>query len=327
MSLLLGSLLAEFRSYVSAAHSDVVIIAPFINSQALERVLQGIDDGPAVSVVTTWCTDDILRRASDINVYPLLRERGAHLYLHRTLHAKLLIADWTSVLVTSANITLPGLGVAVPPNIECAATPMPLSPAEELWVRRLIADSLLVQDDSFAHFQEQLLTITKQELPRLPQLDLLSFERRKDFLLSSLPMSDSPDRLLELLDELARGTETTGDVEEVHAALHDAALYQLPLEPVRADTRSMLARRFLGHPFIAAFLAFVSKLTYFGTAKAWLQNHCANVPVPRRRTLTGHTRVLFDWVVALSDGVYLIDRPRHSECLVRVSGNMSPEVE
>lgn len=316
MSFSFGPHFSSFQEFLRAAKTHIVVIAPFINSQALDRLLHEID-GPAISVVTTWRTADILRHASDLNVYPLLRERGAHFYLHGTLHAKLLVIDWTSVIVTSANVTFAGLGIGVPSNIECATPTLALAPIEELWIRRLLADSVLIQDDTFSQLQEQLQVITDVELPPLPQLDLSQFDERKDFLLSSLPMSDSPHRMLALLGHLASGIVTQLD-EELHAALHDAALYKMPIAPEEATTRELLQRRFFEHPFIRAFLRFVGDSAYFGESKAWLQKNCTNVPVPRRRTVTSHARVLFDWIVELGAGRYRIDRPSHSERLVRV---------
>src|SRR5689334_127963 len=153
--ILTSDLYAHFTDFVVAARERVHIIAPFIRVEALNVILRGVTLQD-VTVITTWATKDILTGASDLDVYPYLRSRGWRLYLHPGLHAKLLISDSESAIVTSANITKPGLGLAEQSNVECASKIGPLTFGERLWLMNLVRASLLVNDEYFLAFKRYL---------------------------------------------------------------------------------------------------------------------------------------------------------------------------
>ena len=109
-----------------------------------------------------------------------------------------------------------------------------------------------------------------------------------------------------------------GDEEEINCALHDAALFSVPTDVDFDNYVEVLKVNFFKSEFVSDLLRFIDKKErYFGEVKEWIQSHCADVPVPSRRDLTGNIQVLYEWITFLGDGRYVVDRPRHSERIYR----------
>ena len=114
MMLTLGKQVTEF---LGSAEKYAVIIAPFIRSEALTKLLDRIPDGVKTTIVTRWRLSDLLSGASDLGVYDVVRGVNGELLLRSDLHAKLFIAD-EECLAGSANVTLTALGWRQPANFE-----------------------------------------------------------------------------------------------------------------------------------------------------------------------------------------------------------------
>ena len=107
----------DIVSLFEAAQRNVLIVAPFIRSEALARLLDSIPSGTETIVVTRWRIADLLAGASDLGVYELTEAKRIPLYLRPDLHAKLFAAD-ESCLVGSANVTDTALGRRKQSNLE-----------------------------------------------------------------------------------------------------------------------------------------------------------------------------------------------------------------
>ena len=110
----------DILSLLAKAEKDVLIIAPFIRSSPLARLLQSIQESVDVSVVTRWRPADILAGASDLGVFDLTEAGSIPLLLRHDLHAKLFVADG-HCLLGSANVTATALGWRAPSNLELLA--------------------------------------------------------------------------------------------------------------------------------------------------------------------------------------------------------------
>lgn len=100
-----------------AAAETSLIVAPFMRSHALERVLHAVPEGVEVVIVTRWRPSDIISGASDLGVFDIVTARDVTLYLRHDLHAKMFAADRTC-LIGSANVTDTALGWREPANLE-----------------------------------------------------------------------------------------------------------------------------------------------------------------------------------------------------------------
>ena len=104
-------------SLLGSAQNSALIVAPFMRSEALSRLLDSIPVGTETTVVTRWRPADLLAGASDLIVYDLAESKKIPLYLRQDLHAKLFAAD-DMCLIGSANVTLTALGWRTPANLE-----------------------------------------------------------------------------------------------------------------------------------------------------------------------------------------------------------------
>ena len=108
------------RLLVHSVRADrhVLLVAPFMKRSVVERILGSIAETVAVDFVTRWRPDEILAGASDLDVWPLLRDRGqSTLRLCNSLHAKYYRFD-ERCLIGSANLTAAALGWSPRPNLE-----------------------------------------------------------------------------------------------------------------------------------------------------------------------------------------------------------------
>lgn len=107
-------------SLFRVARHSALIVAPFMRSSALARLLDSIPVGTDTTVVTRWRPADLLAGASDLGVYDLAESRAVPLYLRHDLHAKFFAAD-DMCLIGSANVTDTALGWRSPANLELLA--------------------------------------------------------------------------------------------------------------------------------------------------------------------------------------------------------------
>ena len=106
---------------LGTAEQEVLVVAPFIRSAALERLLYAVPEGIETTIVTRWRPLDVLAGASDLGVFDVAQGRGVRLLLRHDLHAKLFAAD-DRCLVGSANVTATALGWREPSNLELLTT-------------------------------------------------------------------------------------------------------------------------------------------------------------------------------------------------------------
>ena len=111
----------EVTAVIKNAKRSVLIVAPFIRSEALSRLIGTVPTDVETTVVTRWRLLDLLSGASDLDVYDLAQKFGFSLYVRHDLHAKYFAVD-DKCLVGSANVTLTALGWKDPANLELLTT-------------------------------------------------------------------------------------------------------------------------------------------------------------------------------------------------------------
>ena len=107
----------EIISLLSSARKSALIVAPFVRSESLSRLLDSVPVNIETMVVTRWRPADLIAGASDLSIYDVAEERAAQLYLRNDLHAKFFAAD-DKCLVGSVNVTHTALGWKNPSNLE-----------------------------------------------------------------------------------------------------------------------------------------------------------------------------------------------------------------
>lgn len=107
----------DILDLVGGAKRDVLIVAPFIKSASISRILDAIGTDVETTIVTRWRCADMLAGVSDLEVFDIARQYHAKLLLCEDLHAKLYAGD-DSCFVGSANVTGVALGWRSPANTE-----------------------------------------------------------------------------------------------------------------------------------------------------------------------------------------------------------------
>ena len=121
---------------------DVVIVAPFIKTAPLERVLSELSGGLCqITCVTRWLPEDIASGVCDLDILAIFQMRDGRLLIHPHLHAKYYRGD-TRCLIGSANLTRRGLGWNVPPNLELVAELSYDSAGLRSWEESLISSAI-----------------------------------------------------------------------------------------------------------------------------------------------------------------------------------------
>jgi hypothetical protein len=287
------------------------IYVPYIKLDVLKALIETHEDIQAV--IVRWEPRDLITGASDLEIYPYLKEKGITLYRNPRLHLKAFVCDYKRAFIGSANISQRALNAPETPhyNYELATVDEQLDLGDRLYFNMIEAESILITDLIYEQINAQLPEKIKM-FPKESDFTLEVNYPDKNFSISSLPMTYS-------VETLYRIYETHESIHEVelNCAMHDLALYNLPLGLPIDEFKKTLKTKFFNHPFVRSFLEFVdsSGEIYFGTAKDWIHRNCSDVPTPRKFEITENIQILYRWITILSNGVYLVDRPNHSERL------------
>lgn len=103
---------------IRSATESVLIVAPYIKSNAMDRLLAAVPEViRSIKCVTRWLPEDIASGVCDLDILEQIVARDGELFVHPHLHAKYYRADHRC-LVGSANLTKRGLGWSSPSNVE-----------------------------------------------------------------------------------------------------------------------------------------------------------------------------------------------------------------
>ena len=265
------------------------------------------------SVFVRWEPKDIIQGSSDLEIYPYLKSKGITLFRNSRLHLKAYLDDYKKCFLTSANISSRALNIPTFKNYnyEIGAIVENLDIEDRLYFNMIECDSTLITDNIYKQLIEQLPKI-KIDFPNEKDFEIKIITPDKDFLISSLPLTKSIDLLCKIYKDNTLATEI-----ELNCLIHDLALYKIPIGLSIEELIEKLTTAFFSHKFIMAFLDNLkaSNEIYFGRAKAWIHENCADVPLPRRWEITENIQILYSWFVELGNGKYNIDRPNYSERL------------
>jgi hypothetical protein len=306
-------LFKQLKAFIDEGNNCNIYV-PYIKLPALKELIDGRDN--IKEVIVRWEPRDLITEASDLEVYPYLRDRGITLYRNPRLHLKAFVCDYKKAFFGSANISQRALNFPENDlyNYELAAIDEQLELEDRLYFNMIESESILITDLIYEQFKSQLPEKIRA-FPKESDFALKVNYPDKDYSIASLPMTYS-------VETLYRIYETHESIHEVelNCAMHDLALYRIPLGLSLSDFQQELKQSFFNHPFIRSFLGYVDDegQTYFGGAKDWIHRNCSDVPTPRKWEIKENIQILYRWVVKLSEGIYEVDRPNYSERLYRV---------
>lgn len=231
---MLGDQLLEL---VSSAKERVVLVAPFIKVNALQRVLDAIpiSAGLHIDCVTRWRPEDIVDGVCDLEIFEVITDRAnAQLWRHPNLHAKFFRAD-QSCLLGSANLTGRALGWRLPTNLELLVE-LDMSRNElQAWETSLMSSCVSVT----AELRDQIAHQAADLAAQRPNITSIDVEHDDDPNFRWIPLCPSPERLFKVY---------TGELDE-------AKMVRSAFEFAQRDLRTLGPPK--GYPE-EPFLAFVA---------------------------------------------------------------------
>ena len=299
----------------------ITIFSPYIKAKTLKKLL----DSPNLNceqIIVRWEPKDIALGSSDLEVYEICKKYDISLYINNQIHLKLYTDNFSDAFLGSANISERAI-CETAGNYEVCTHVEKINRNDRLYLQKIIDESILVTDEIYDLIKSQIPEIT-------PDLEEAVFTfpndiKSDDFLISKLPMIDSP----ELLWELYSGEIKAKSQEQENCLSHDLALYRIETDITnKEDFFESLTTNFLQSPFITAFLKAVdaaTPVTYrgrtkeglqFGSVKRWFAENTTTAPTPRAFELTKNVQILYVWIEVLSDGAYTVSIPgAHSQVI------------
>jgi hypothetical protein len=315
MALVWSPLISSVTALLDSGDSIALLIAPFIKLDALRVLMESNRITSKLRVIIRLKPEDLLSGASDLSIYPFLRERGVPVFYNHSIHLKLFVFESNRCLVTSSNITQRGLGLAHSANVEAGAL-VQLDIADWNQIYSLINESRLFDDqlyDRLKRFVSDAPPASTSPVFEWPD------EEPKSFTISSLPATEDVESLFrayfcDTLDSYSK--------EEVRRIAHDLAIFHIPSGLSRMALEQQLGDSFCNSPFVSEFISFLKMegSLRFGAVNDWIHRWCEDVPLPYRWELKENTRIFYNWLAHFIPEITW-DRPNHSQVIYWNKGN------
>lgn len=303
----------QLEALCTQADYEVLLVAPFIKSSALDRLLSNIDRNIKFRCVTRWRPDEISAGVSDLDVWLLIKDRpDSTLWLRSDLHAKYYRGDQRA-LVGSANLTNTALGWSQQPNLELLIS----SDVLEDFEQELFTGSIVVDDALYMHVKKVVDEFYGNEIPNL---------ERTEFALEVLDEDDIPKLPLETWLPMLRHPKNlyiayAGNWEQLGtgsrvAARHDLLALELPTGLTREQFQGYVGIQLLQRPIIREVDQFLGMPQRFGAVSDFLKS-LLNLKDQKIDTdLLWQT--LMRWMLHFMPERYSYAKLPHSEIISRV---------
>lgn len=289
---------------VAKSQRRVLLVAPFIKSHVMRRLLSSMNAAAALDVYTRWRPEEVASGVSDLDVLDVVKGRpNSSLWLCNRLHAKYYRCD-DLVLVGSANLTGKGLGWAQNHNLEFLLSSAWTSTAFGEFERELMSLAVPATQEL-----RKIVELAAASLPRpaLPAADLTIGGDESVTPSVWLPVTRHPESLYQaycgrLADlSTAAAEQTVVDLARVPTAAG------LTAEAFHAAVRVAL----LQNPAVVAVEEFGAQPRRFGEVRAFLGERLAVAEIERDPTEAWQT--LLRWLLYFFPDRYRVESSNYSE--------------
>lgn len=303
----------------AGAKKSLLLAAPFVKRTTLERLLDAVPPTVPVRCVTRWIPEEIIAGVADLEVWPLLQERGnATLALRSDLHAKYYRAD-DACLIGSANLTYAALGWRPKANLELL---LPMSASDETLVafEQKLMLSVEVDDELYREYRrvvEELRSLVPQPIVTG---EILPHEIAGG---ETVPLGSAPDPnvWLPVLRHPAQLFDAYGgDLERLTSAsrtdaLRDLQAFTLPAGLSQDAFRGHVRLQLLQMPIVRRVDAFVEKSQRFGAVRDFLMTQ----PCAKRGDFDASEawQTLMRWLLFFAEDRYTAWRANYSEIFAK----------
>ncbi len=300
-------LFTQIREYFKhdSKNKTIFLFVPYIKTAVLEKLLNDISN--KIVIVTTWRPQDIRLGSSELELYPYCKRNGISLYVNENLHLKIYSINLENAILATGNISQRGL---LPDgNHEMGILIQNLTNRDRLFFEGIRNEARLVNDSIYKTLKEWIESNKIEKPYEISLEDIIPEQKKDNFLISALPMTQSIDELVLGYTRINDGKKPSDDQELSACIFHDLVNYNIKPGLSKEEFENALAKAFFIHPFIQKIDEFISPEAYFGRIKEWIQSNCTDVPIPSRRELTENVQVLLKWFVSLGNGKYRVDIP------------------
>lgn len=267
-------------------------------------------------IIVRWEIRDLCVGASDLELYEYCIENNITLYRNTRIHLKAFWNNLQDVFFGSANVTGRGIGEKGAFNYELNGIANNISFDDINYFNKLLFESQYLDQKLFNLIQHEVEKFKGKEVV---YPDILNEKTLTDsFLISELPMSESPEALYNIYKN-----SKNFSISEFLNASHDITLYKIPSELDKNDFLDHLKNEVNNHPFIKSFKTAVKKSNLgtdressmnFGKVRKWFAHNTTTVPTPRAFELTSYVSILYEWI-CFCDQSYCWDRPNHTQVI------------
>jgi hypothetical protein len=253
-------------------------------------------------IFVRWEIEDIVKGVSDFeDLFEYCKDNNIALFRNSRIHLKAIWNNENAILYGSANITGKGIGGKGNNfNYELAGLANPISFDDISYLNFIIQESELVTESLFLEIKNLVDCI---ELPAFEFPELSTKKNMDDeFLLSQLPMTTSPDLLLEILQN-----PNSFRFEDQLKASHDNALYNIVIEDGIDISLSKLKIGFNEKPIIQKLKQEIRenprKSMNYGQVVRWIQENTTSVPTPMSWEIKKDQFVnnLYEWICCFDE--------------------------
>lgn len=249
-------LVKSLEDYVTAEAPLTCVISPFIQLEALRKLLNLVPVDSNLRVLTRWNISDLNSGVSDPEIFPYLDSRGILLYINRSLHSKIYAQANGSALIGSGNLTAKGMGLTQSVmQVETAAY-VNLSAYDHLMIEALFDRAERV---TLKHYERAKALLELEE----GSADLLDDTLYSDCELLDLPLVESPRLLWGMYED---GSICADSLDgENKERLKYLTRLQMPKHiNNEAEFHCLLKQRFLGQATVRKLLSYIREYTPVG---------------------------------------------------------------
>lgn len=275
----------------------------FMRSEAINPLLELLPVGVTGRALVRWRFEDVLKGASDLEVYELCKRHGISLYMRQQFHGKVYALPPIGIGTGSANATQAGFGILSHSNDEvCNLVPSSLENLaliDEFFIGATLIDDELIDllrqavdascsTDNAGSWPEEVLRKLNPEPPP-PRLlvDQCLWSDGAWFVHSRMPSTEAEQH-----DSVLLGLAPGASMIDVYRALErNAALCWFRNQLESADSAEM----------------------YFGQISQYLHSALLDDPGMHRSQVKAILQNLLSWIGLCRLPGFIIDRPRHSQ--------------
>ena len=308
-----GENLIDKTKYFFENSEIVTIYSPYIK---IEKLVDLLGVCKCQQIIVRWQLADILNEVTDFEkLFKFCESNDIRLFRNQKIHLKLIQNQKNKAILGSANFTNMGFGLSTF-NLEANTEIETLNFEDLTYLQKIIESSDYVDEVYFQSLKKEIDELRKHYIKSSPLKDSIKPSFKKEFLISSLPMSTSPEYLWDIYS----GPKDKFNRLDLNCAIHDLALYDLKPNLNKESFLRNLKTSFNKHPFIVKLKNSIindkRKSKGYGQVVSWIQNNTTTVPTPRSWELKKEevVNILYEWICYFDNRFYW-DRPKHSQVI------------